>query len=156
MRKKLSSKVEFAIQYQAVSFIAQVFYLAGLTLLLPMWPIIFTPELFRQVQTVFLLACALIVASFLVVFWFTGSKKKASFTLGMITLVPGIAAFIFSVFGKIAAVIFSVFGKDWLLSKMTLVSPFIQAWIEKAVPNSWFVSGIYIILGTALVWYSQN
>ena len=145
MPKKLIEKVELAIQYQAVKFIAQVLYLAGLTLLLPMWPLIFTPELFQEVQMIFFLAGGLIIASFLTVLWFTKSKKKAAQTLGFITLIPGLAA-----------VIFAALGTQWLLAQVPELSPFIQAWILKFVPTSWFVAGMYIILGTGLVWYSQR
>lgn len=142
---KLAKKVEKRIQYQAVKFIAQVFYLAGLTLLLPMFPILLAPELFKEVRLIFFAAIILIVSSFLIIIWFTHSKKRAFKILGMITLIPGLAA-----------IIFAAFGTDWLLYYAKEFSPFVQHWISHYVPKSWFIAGTHIILGTILVWFGEQ
>lgn len=143
--KKVVRKVEREIRFQAARFIAQLLYLAGLTLLLPMFPILFEPELFREVRLIFFVALALIAASFTVIVFVTHSKKRAFSTLGWITLLPGLAA-----------VVFTAFGSDWLIESTMQASPFVQYWIQKYVPNSWFVSGVYVMLGALLLWISEQ
>ncbi len=145
---KLKKKVERAVKFQVAKLLGQSFYFAGLTALIPLVPLLLSPDRLARVKVVFGVALALILAGFLFVYWFSGSKRIAFKALGFTTLVPGLLAVLFSYLGpRRMAKLLRSFGE---------ASPFLESWIETYVPKAWLLAGIYIILGVWFVWISYK
>ncbi len=133
------------VKFQAISYVAHILYITGLTSLIPIVPLVFQNLSF--VNYAFWFAIGLVVLSFLVVFLFTKSKKQAFKTLGLMTLIPGLLAVFFAYIG--------IRRMALLIGYFRELSPFVQSWINNYVPNTWMLSGIYIIVGVGLIWISQ-
>lgn len=141
----IKKKVVHHVKFQIVYYLAHLLYIAGLTSLIPLVPVVFTN--LSYINYAFAFAIFLIVLSFLVVLLFTKSKKKSFNTLGFMTLIPGLLAVFFAYIGARRMALFIGYFRE--------LSPFIQDWINNYVPNTWMLSGIYIIIGVGLIWISQ-
>lgn len=139
-----AKKVEWWAGFFIVRLIARVIYFAGLTALIPLIPLVFSHGIPR---VAFWTAVGFVAAGFLLVYWFSGSRKLAWRTLGVMTLVPGLIAVVMLFLGPRRAAL--------VYNKLGLVSPLVQQYIEAYVPHVWFLAGIYIILGVVMVWLSD-
>jgi hypothetical protein len=145
---QLRKRVAGLIIFEIIKIIAQVFYFAGLTALIPLVPLLLSPQQLIGARYAFGVAFGFIFVGFLVVYWFSASKKIAFRSLGLMTLIPGLLAVLFSYIGpRRMAIVLRWFGE---------ASPLLETWIESYVPKAWLLAGIYIILGTALVWLSEK
>ena len=139
--------VEF-VGFQIVTTFAKLFYFAGLTALIPLVPLLFSPHQLVAAKYAFGIALGLILVGFILVYWFSQSKSVAFRALGFMTLTPGLLAVFFSYAGpnRMAAIL-RAFGE---------ASPYLEKWVETYVPHAWLLAGIYIILGVLLVWLSYQ
>lgn len=145
---KFQKKVASLVIFELVRTIAQVFYFAGLTALIPLMPLLLSPQQLVGAKYAFGFAFGFILAGFFFVYWFSDSKKVAFRSLGLMTLIPGLFAVIFSFMGpRRMANFLRIFGE---------ASPVLESWIESYVPKAWLLAGIYIILGVFLVWVSEK
>ncbi|MEM3154309.1 MAG: hypothetical protein QW165_01945 [Candidatus Woesearchaeota archaeon] len=144
MRKRVAEFVGF----QVASWIAHVFYFAGLTALIPLMPLVLSPERFVQARYAFGVAVGSIVLGFVLIFWFSKSRRNAFRSMGMFTLIPGLLAVAFAFMGpRRISEFLGMFGK---------VTPLLKQWIDSYVPKAWLLAGIYIILGVILVWLGEK
>lgn len=141
--QKIRKQARVFIFYRIISSIAQIVYFTGLTLLLPILPFVLSPAEFVRARWTFALAIFWIFLSFLIIYFFTSSKKQALRNLGFMTIIPGFIAVIFSFLGKQRTA--------ELLSQASRIS-LVTSWIEAYVPSAWMLAGVYIILGCVL-WY---
>ncbi len=145
---KLQKRVSEFVGFQVVSMIARAIYITGLTALIPLMPMVLSPQQAIVAKYAFGAALGLILAGFLLVFWFTESKRVALKALGFMTLIPGLLAVIFSFMGpRRMAGFLSSFGE---------ASPYLEKWAESYVPNAWLLAGIYIIVGVLFIWISEK
>ena len=135
------------VKFQAAVFVAHILYITGLTLLIPLVPVVFSPGLI-EAQYAFGTAVLLVIASFFTIYFATKSKKKAFYNLGFMTLIPGLLAVLFAYIRARRLGIFLGFFQE--------LSPYIQEWINHSVPKSWLLSGIYIIIGVFFIWISEE
>lgn len=145
---RVRKKVTHFVASRIVVYIGEVLYFSGLTALIPLLPLLFAPKELFVARYILGLALALIVASFLVIYFFTKSKKIALRALGLTTLIPGLLAVLFAYVGERRMVIF--------LSKFGEITPLVEHWINTYVPKAWLLAGIYIIVGVALVYWSEK
>jgi len=146
-KKKIKRKVwEFAV-YEVITTIAKLVYFAGLALLIPLIPLVFSPFDLIGAKNTLGISIILIAVSFAIIYIFTKSKKVALRALGFMTLVPGFLAVIFSFLGPMR--------KAELLGHFSK-APFVKEWVQEYVPNAWILAGLYIILGCALWYWSEN
>jgi len=138
---------EFAV-LTVIKAIAQLCYFAGLTALIPLLPIFLSPTKLIEINYVLYGAVALILVGFFIVYFFAGSKQTAFRTLGYTTLVPGLIAVFTAYTGPRRMVKFMELFGD--------ITPVVKFWIETHVPQTWLLAGIYIILGSGLVWISYQ
>ena len=145
---KVQKRLAEFVGMQVVAMIARAFYIAGLTALIPLIPMVLSPQEAIGARYAFGTALGLIVFGFLIVFWFTESKKSALNALGFMTLFPGLLAVVFSFMGpRRMAGLLSSFGQ---------ASPFLEKWAESYVPNAWLLAGVYIIIGVGFIWVSEK
>jgi len=144
----IRKRVERAIKFEIARLIAQFSYFAGLTALIPLIPLLLSPQQLVEAKYAFGFAMGMIFLGFFLVFWFARSAKVAFNVLGLTTLVPGLLAVLFSYMGPRRMVN--------LLRSFGEASPFLEKWIETYVPKAWLLAGIYIILGVFLVWISEK
>jgi hypothetical protein len=145
---KLQKQVKEFVGFQAVLWIARFFYFAGLTALIPLMPLVLSPEKLVQARYAFGLALGSIVLGYVLLFWFSRSRKIALQNMGLFTLIPGLLAVIFAYVGpRRMGEFLNLFGK---------VSPLLQEWIDAYVPKAWLLAGIYIILGVSLIWIAEK
>ena len=136
------------VKFQMVKFLAGLFYISGLTSLIPIVPLAFSPSSFAVLQYAFTIALFFIFLSFIFIYFFTSSKKKAFRELGFITLIPGLLAVFFSYAGpRRIALFIGLFQK---------LSPYVQEVLNGYVPKTWLLSGIYIIVGVSFIWLSEK
>ena len=144
----VSTKVVDTLVLQIIRYAAQLVYFTGLTALIPLLPLFLHPTEVVNARAAFEFAIIMIFFSFALVLFVTRSKKKALLSLGLMTLFPGMLAVLFAYVGERRLVIFlSQFGK---------ATPLVQNYINTYVPKTWFLAGIYIMLGCALVWLSEQ
>ncbi len=145
---KAHKKVARFVGIQIVKWVAELFYLAGLTALIPLLPLVLSPLKFIQAKQAFVIALALIIVSFILVYAASQSKKVALRALGLFTLIPGLLAVFFSYAGqRRMAEMMGWFGQE---------SPLFENYIETHVPKAWLLAGLYIIVGVALIWISEK
>jgi len=145
---RIKRRVEKAVKWRVVSYLATFVYFFGLTSLIPLLPALLNPQELADVRIPVLVAFGLIFVSFTMVYWWSGSRKKACRTLGYATLFPGLIAvfIIYTPPGRLAR----------LMGRFGTATPFIEKYIETWVPSAWLLAGIYIILGVALVWLAEK
>ncbi len=145
---KLQKKVTELVGFEIVKYIAGVLYFAGLAALIPLVPLVFSPVEFVRAQRAFLISLVLIVCGFLLVYWFSRSRKIALRSLGMMTLIPGLVG------------VFLLYSGPRRMSKLVAVleeAPLlVEKYMTSQVPNAWLLAGVYIILGVFLVWISYR
>ncbi len=144
----LKKKLSHAIEFQIVKYIAQLFYFTGLTALIPLIPLLLSPHQLIQAKYAFGFALGFIIFGFLLVYWFSASKKIALRVLGMTTLFPGLLAVFFSFAGPRRMAVF--------LRMLGDASPYLEEWISTYIPKAWLLAGIYIIWGVFLIWLSEK
>jgi|GEM_PF-2635129 len=146
-KKKVKRKVWAFIIYEIITTLAKLVYFAGLAILIPLIPLVFSPFDLINARRSLMIAFVLIIVSFSIVYIFTKSKKVALRALGFMTLLPGFLAVIFSFLGPMRkAELLGYFSK----------APFVKEWVKEYVPNAWLLAGIYIILGCALWYWSEK
>ena len=145
---KLQKRVSEFVGFQVVAMIARAFYIAGLTVLIPLLPMVLSPQQVIGAKYAFGTALGFIALGFLIVFWFSESKRSALKALGFMTLVPGLLAVVFSFMGpRRMAGFLSSFGE---------ASPYLENWAESYIPNAWLLAGIYIVVGVLFIWISEK
>lgn len=145
---KVQKRIAEFVGMQVVVTIARVFYIAGLTALIPLMPMLLSPEQLIAAKYAFGFALGFISVSFVFVYWFSESKKVAFSSLGYMTLIPGLLAVIFSFMGpRRMANFLRMFGE---------VSPYLEKWVESYVPKAWLLAGVYIIVGVFFIWVSEK
>ena len=145
---RIATRVERVVKFEAAKLIAQFFYFTGLTLLIPLVPLLLSPHELVNAKYAFGLAVFLIVFGFFVVYLFSHSRRTALRVLGMTTLIPGLLAVFFSYAGaRRQALFLSWFGE---------VTPLLERWLETHMPTTWLLAGVYIILGVILIWLSEK
>lgn len=146
-KKKIKRKVWELVIYELITTVAKIVYFMGLALLIPLLPLVFSPFDLINARNTLIVASVLIVVSFFIIYVFTKSKKVALRALGFMTLVPGFLAVFFSFMGPMR--------KAELLGHFSK-APFVKEWVQEYVPNAWILAGLYIILGCALWYWSEN
>jgi hypothetical protein len=145
---KLKKKVAELVVFQIISLIARLFYFAGLTVLIPLMPLVLSPHELPAYRQAFAVAIGSIIVGFALVFYFSKSRKTAWRVLGLFTLIPGLLAVIFSYLGsRRMAEFLGSFGN---------VSPYLEFWIETYVPKAWLLAGLYIIVGVGFIWFGEK
>ena len=144
----LKKKITRTIKAQILKLVAQIVYFTGLTALIPLVPLFLSPTEFIRAKYAVIAALIFIALSFILILWATHSKKQAFFTLGLMTLLPGLLAVLFAYVGERRMIIF--------VSKLGHVTPFVQHWVDAYIPKTWLLAGIYIIIGVVFVWISQD
>jgi drug/metabolite transporter superfamily protein YnfA len=129
---------------QVVKIIAGTVYIAGLTALIPLLPLVFSPQELVKAEYALAAAFGFIFAGFLLVYWFSGSHRVALRALGLYTLIPGTLAVLFLFSPHHIAKLFRLFGD----------LPNLEQYLQSYLPNAWFLAGVYIIVGSFLVWLS--
>lgn len=145
---KLKKKVTEVVVFQIISSIAKLFYFAGLTALIPLLPLVLSPNELPAYKQAFAVAIGSIIIGFALVFYFSKSRKTAWQVLGFFTLIPGLLAVIFAYVGP------RRMGE--FLSSLGGVSPYMESWIEAYVPKAWLLAGLYIIVGVAFIWFGEK
>ena len=130
---------------QIVKIIARTVYFAGLTALIPLAPLVLSPEKFVNAEYAFGVAFGLIFLGFFLIYWFS-SRKEAMRILGFMTLIPGFLGVIFLYAPRHILKILGSFG----------ISQHIQDYIFSNIPKAWLLCGIYIIIGVILVWLGKK
>ncbi len=144
--RRLRKKVVRFVWLEFVSFIAHLIYIAGLTLLIPLLPLVISPlDLFGARNTLFI-AFLFILVSFAMVYYFSKSKKIALRSLGAATLLPGMLAVIFSFLGP----------RRMALLYSSVEIPLLEQWLQEYVPKAWLLAGIYIIVGVGLIYLAEK
>ncbi len=147
LKKKVAKKVKTYAKYQVIYAVARVFYVSGLTALIPLIPLILSPADLENGRYAFAIAVTFIFAGFFLLYWFM-KKKKAFQALGFMTLIPGMIAVVFSFMGPRRMTRF--------LEKFGAASPLLEKWVETYVPKAWLLAGIYIIVGVIFVYISEQ
>ena len=143
---RMKKRVEREIKFQATKLIAQFLYFTGLTALIPLLPLVLSPQHLIEARYAFGFAVGLIFVGFWLVYWFSHSRAAAYRALGMTTLLPGLLAVFFSYAGpRRQAAVLRLFGE---------ATPFLENWLKTHVPTTWLLAGIYIIIGVGLTWTS--
>lgn len=132
----------FALFFVVLSF-ARFLYFAGLSSILPLMPLVFSPASFFELRLAFGIAVASMVSGFIVLWLYSRSRRFAWQSLGWMTIVPGVLSvfFLFSGSRRLAE-LYSWFGP---------VSPIVQEWFDAFVPKAWLIAGMYLIIGVFLV-----
>ncbi|VVB81334.1 Uncharacterised protein [uncultured archaeon] len=142
----LKRSIAELVGLQVVKIIAGTFYMAGLTALIPLFPLVFSPQELSNARYALFTAFGFILAGFLIVYWFSGSHKIALRALGFFTLIPGTLAVFFLFSPYHMARLFRLFGE----------LPYLEQYIHSYLPNAWLMAGIYITVGVFLVWLSAR
>lgn len=146
--KKVKREIVQFVEYRALLWVAKIFYVAGLAALIPLVSLILAPERLWDVKVAVIIAFGFIFLSFMIVFWFTRSKRESFEALGLMTLIPGLLAVVFAFAGER-----SFLGA---IAKLGPASPILREWLDAYVPRSWFLAGVYILLGVGLLYVSQE
>lgn len=135
-------------KFEVIKWIARLFYVAGLTSLIPLAPLLLFPEHLATVKVLLVFSAAFVCMGFLLLLWYTSSLRKTLFNLGIMTLIPGLLAVLFAALGEKKLILFiASFGK---------LGPIIEAYVQTYVPKGWFLAGIYILLGTILAYLGEK
>ncbi len=145
---KLEKKIKAFVGFQIAYWIAKIFYIAGLTALIPLIPLVLSPNELDKARYAFGISIGSIVLGFCFIYFYAKSNKIAFRSLGFMTLIPGLLAVIFSYMGPRRMTI--------LLRTLGDASPYLEKWVESYIPNAWLLAGIFIILGVALIWVSEK
>lgn len=145
---KVQKRVVKFVEYRAVVFIARLLYIAGLTALIPLLPLVFVPDRLIEAKLALGFSIGLITVSFFTIFWFTHSKKESLRALGLMTLVPGGLALLFAYGGERALVN--------IIANLGPITPLVEDWLRNYVPKSWLLAGVYIMLGSALMYVGER
>ena len=145
---KVQKRVAEFVGFEVVKIIAQVLYFAGLSALIPLVPLLLSPQEVVAAKYAFGIALGFIFGGFVLMYWFSESKKVAFRALGLMTLIPGLLAVVFSFMGPRRMTNFlGTFGE---------VTPFFEQWVETYVPKAWLLAGVYIIVGVFFMWISEK
>ncbi len=145
---KFEKQVSEFVGFQVVAGIAKFFYFAGLTALIPLVPLLFSPQELVEAKFAFGIALGSILLGFICIYLFSGKRYIAYRTLGLFTLIPGLLAIIFGFLGprRVAELYRTI--------EVPFVDPLIEKWLQQSVPNAWLLAGIYIIVGVGFIWLS--
>jgi len=133
------------IIYRIISYFGSLFYFTGLTALIPLLPLVFIN--WQSVRFSLFSALFFIIIGFGIIISFS-TYKRALRVLGWTTLLPGIIAVFFNFFGKNK--FFSY------ISRLDFAEHLVENYINIYVPSSWFLAGIFIILGAFMVFLSEK
>jgi hypothetical protein len=141
VRHKIGRAVELGI----ASTVAKLFYVAGLTLIIPFLPLILSPEdiFLKTIKIGSLATGAILVAgSVSVIFTMYSRTKNALISLGLFTFIPAIIATLYALMGQRMENMIKLAGP---------ISPMIMRYIEVNVPTAFTVATVYFLLGLALL-----
>lgn len=142
------------IKNWAVNWVASLLYIIGLSLVIPLWTLVFSPfRVFnlRVVSTV-ILAGSLVLAAFTLLKGFYGSRSRAYWHLSLATMVPVVLAIIVSLFP--VDYFFGVVGA--FVSDASAVRPLVDLYLEAHVPRVRSVLIAYAVVGAALLYKSRQ
>lgn len=139
-----------------IRYIAHALYFAGLSALIPLFAMHIVPsgifEPSKVVNQLTLVSLAFVLASIILIYYCSRSFGRTLFNLGIITLIPGLIALIFSVFGQ--DVFFDFFEKH--VFSFDKIRPVLGLFIEEYLPKVRFVTISYIILGSVLLFFGWS
>ena len=143
--KRIERKVESFALGQLANWVARIFYIAGLTAIIP---IILLFKFEKFFDATIIVACLCIFSSFVLLYTCTRSKRKALRGLGHMTLIPAILA-----------LIFAVFGRSWIrliFGKYPQIGVEVERYLEIYVPSAWIITLIYLALGLSFLYWGQR
>lgn len=144
------SRYQFSITGFIVGIIAKLVYLSALTVLIPFGAMILTQKpsgLPATLQFFPISALALLGFSVLILLFHHRSLAHTLASLGWMTLLPGLGALGLMIFNREA--VFTILGNFLGFGR---IEPYIADYINSALPNVWFVTVVYIILGVVLIY----
>ena len=134
--------------------VARVMYVTGLTLLIPFVFLMLLPELpegqifwFSVTPAIFSFSTALIIISFVILFWRQRRIGRTLKSLGLITLIPGAAGLMLGLLGRKA--IFNFLSSA--IVGFETVEPVINFYLDNAIPKIMLLTVSFIFLGI-LMW----
>ena len=136
---------KFSFGRLIIVWFAEILYLSALSALLPviLLTLISPMEPFANLsQYVSLTALGMVVLSVFILFLAYQSLGRVFFSVGWITLVPGLGGLIFLDFQKDAIIAFFSTVFSWF----PLVEPVVNI-LERSMPNLWVIAVSYIIIG---------
>lgn len=136
-----------------VRALAGLFYVAGLTVVIPLALFLISPPpdivAMAYLTAYFTAAVVVVLVSVIIIFWWKKSFGKTLKTLGVMTLIPGIIALLFTMYGKEVVL-------NWFSSRVPNfihVEPILMRYVDIAVPKLGWLTFVYIVLGVGLfVW----
>ena len=134
-----------------VLMIVRLAYITGLTLLIPFIFLFLLPTdgvtLWQGTPpTLLIIATVLILVSFVIMFWHKQNMSRTFKALGLMTLIPGLVALLFALFGREA--IFAVMQKYIFAPG---VETAITLYLNQAIPRIRILTISYMFLGL-LMW----
>lgn len=145
MKKKKSPLAEF-VQGYIVAWIGKIMYLTGLTMLIPFFPLLFSPDqlLLKVLRTgTFFVGAILVIGSTLIIFKFYKQTRTALQVLATFTLIP---AFIAGVYALAGAELF-----DKVVSWAGPAQPYVHQWLAFNLPKAVTIAVVYLLIGIAFL-----
>lgn len=124
--------------------IANILYLTGLSILLPLLLVLLSVPPMSTLLFLFLssiLAIGMSISGAIILRWWKGSWRNTFIWLGIITIAPGIAGLALITSGK------DIIG--WLVDETSAhkaLSLYIQL-LGQEIPTVWLIAAVYVILG---------
>jgi len=144
MKKKTIKRAQEQARKWAIRFLVKALYLTGLTLLIPFFPLIFTPDqlLLRILQRGTFFVGAVFISVSVLVITRTYRPARACKVLGTFTLIPSFIALFYAIIGPemIHSIIMS-FGP---------ASQVINHWLAFNNPRALSIAVVYFFLGFSL------
>lgn len=134
-----------------IGWISKLFYIASLASLIPFGAMIITSvpaEIPVELGYFPLTALVLLIISVLILFCYHRNLARTLASLGLMTLVPGIGALVLMIVNK--DVVFAIFAR--FLFGFGKIEPYLDSYIESAIPKTWLFIVAYILLGLLLLY----
>ncbi len=135
-----------------VNIVAHFLYVLGLSVLIPIIFLLFFPEHLWEyaVYTKPLLyaSIGLVIGSAILLYFYKGSIGRTFFSLGLMTLIPGALALLFSIYNQ--EIIFTVV--KGYVAQFELIEPFLTTYLEHSLPRVWALTISYLVIGIILLW----
>ena len=155
MKKKIKRKIKKKVEEKTYFFIYKALYITGLAILIPMIFAFAFQEpgpWYSKPMTYFFASIFLILYAF---FGMLKRKKKLSDTLkslGKMSLIPGIIALIFFVFG--GPLVYNFLRM--IIPKFDAIEPFVTIFIESSIPKMGVLVLGYIFIGGILYYLGDR
>lgn len=135
-----------------IGIIAHIFYISGLSLVVPVLFLLFVPhQLLAAVayaRPILFSSAALVLVSVIVLYVYNESVGRTFFSLGVATFVPGLIALLFSIYNK--EIIFA-FIENYIAG-FEMIEPVINSYLEHALPTVWIVTAVYLAVGFVFIY----